>query len=105
MKAKLLKQLREKYSSDFIIKEDLKREYGCKFKVESPYCITYHAMSLENAKEWIKEKVNQRIERYIEDKRPKSKRYDANGNEIITAVVKGNKRRSLINQIKLWLHI
>lgn len=102
MKAKLLKRLREEFASDFIIKEDEKREFGCKYKVVSPYCITYHTSSLENAKEWIREKVNERIEGYIESERPKSKQYDSNGNEII---IHTKKKWNFINKIKLMLHI
>ena len=102
MKARLLKQLRKNFSSDFIIKEDEKREYGCLYVVSSPYSITYHAASLESAKEWIRERVNERIKIYIEEKRPKSKRYDANGNEIM---IPKKSKRNFINKIKAILHI
>lgn len=99
MKISLLKELRKEFSSDFTIQEDLEREFGCMYKVTSPYCVTYHAMSIESAKEYIQEKIRERIKAYIEEKRPKSKRYDVNGNEIEIP-----KRKKKYNIFKRWIN-
>ena len=80
MKTKLLRKLRNRYSSDFIIKECQDSTY--KYRVISNYTIPYCTNSFENAQAHIREFVNKRIQLYVDNKRGRNKYYDMFGNRV-----------------------
>ena len=82
MKVKLLKKLRKKYSSYFLIKEDPTHELGCNFIVSSEITLPYYARNMESAYEWIREHVNTLMKNYIDRKKGRIAIYNANGEKI-----------------------
>jgi hypothetical protein len=82
MKTRLLKKLRKKYSSYFLIEEDPTHEFGCNYIVYSKVALTYHARNMENALEWVREHVHKLMQNYIDIKKCKHAIYNANGEKI-----------------------
>ena len=82
MKTRLLKKLRKRYSSYFLIKEDPAHEFGCNFIVSSEITLPYHARNMENALEWIREHVHKLMKSYIDRKKGRIAIYNGNGEKI-----------------------